>query len=101
VAIAAVCALLPPRRSSDLGSLASTGSPFPAFTAELDWLFDTANPVGPEDGQPATLHPLDTHIVGDGTVTRSPDNESYPVGSTVRSEEHTSALQSRFDLVCR
>src|SRR5437868_10811233 len=35
-------------------------------------------------------------LVGAGTVLNAED-----IGSVVRSEEHTSELQSRFDLVCR
>src|SRR5699024_12670630 len=37
---------------------------------------------------------------GGAAPARSP-GRAAPAGSTVRSEEHTSELQSRFDLVCR
>src|SRR5699024_11873447 len=35
------------------------------------------------------------------TPSQSPRMVAFPVLTTTRSEEHTSELQSRFDLVCR
>ncbi|MFV0316432.1 MAG: InlB B-repeat-containing protein [Microthrixaceae bacterium] len=54
----------------------------PAYTALVDYVFNTASPIDPEDptGEPVALG---TSVVGQGSVQRSPDAGSYPVGSQV------------------
>src|SRR5699024_11456318 len=68
---------------------------FPPFGTPL---FDMASPCA--------LNP-DLTIVGRGAFRHDPENDSDAFDDTLlagrlaRSEEHTSELQSRFDLVCR
>src|SRR5699024_12369863 len=78
----------PTRRSSDLeGHRALVFSQFTSYlravAAELD-------------AQGIAYEYLDG-----STRDRTKDIESFRTGSAARSEEHTSELQSRFDLVCR
>src|SRR5699024_12089795 len=89
----------PPRRSSDLAA-----APVIALAAGMTWFFRD-----PERG-PATGGLLSS---ADGVVQSidpQPDgrtriavfmNPTIRVRPSGRSEEHTSELQSRFDLVCR
>jgi hypothetical protein len=61
------------------------GSP-PAHTGYIDYFFNTAYPIDPEDGERATLT-VDT--VGNGSVTRDPDKTNYgceDVGLTAHPE---------------
>ncbi|TMY87581.1 InlB B-repeat-containing protein, partial [Klebsiella pneumoniae] len=67
-----------------IGPFAGTSGTKPEWTSSLDWFFDTTSPVDPEDGQVATLHPLTTEVVGQGTVTRAPDAASYVAGTDVQ-----------------
>jgi regulation of enolase protein 1 (concanavalin A-like superfamily) len=50
------------------------GEPAPAYTGHIDYFFNTASPIDPEDGDRAILT-VDT--VGDGTVSKNPDKTSY------------------------
>jgi len=50
------------------------GQPAPAYTGYIDYFFNTASPIDPEDGERATLT-VDT--VGDGSVSRDPDKTNY------------------------
>src|SRR5699024_11359347 len=59
--------------ANHIGPFASTGSPYPAFTAELDWFFDTSAPIDPEDGDQAATYPLDTNVTGQGSIIRTPN----------------------------
>ena len=52
-------------------------------TAVIDYFFNTASPIVPED--PVTA-PVDVSVVGMGSVTRSPDQPAYPIGSMVQLE---------------
>lgn len=54
-----------------------------AWTADIDWVFDRAAPVDPEDGTVSESHPLTTDVVGSGTVLRSPNAAAYPAGTVV------------------
>lgn len=54
----------------------------PAWTAAVDYVFDTATPVVPEDPTGPRFG-LDTTVVGQGTVERLPDLPSYAAGETV------------------
>jgi regulation of enolase protein 1 (concanavalin A-like superfamily) len=51
-----------------------TGQLAPAYTGYIDYFFNTASPIDPEDGERAILT-VDT--VGDGTVSKDPDKTSY------------------------
>lgn len=56
----------------------------PAFTGLVDYFFNTAAPIVPEDGGgPAEEYSVSVSTVGSGSVTRSPDLASYPAGSQV------------------
>lgn len=54
-----------------------------AWTADVDWAFDLAAPIDPEDGTVVAQHVLSTEVVGNGTVTRSPSASAYPEGTVV------------------
>ncbi|MFZ5871129.1 MAG: InlB B-repeat-containing protein, partial [Actinomycetota bacterium] len=66
-----------------VGVFAGNGGTKPAFTASVDWFFDTANPIDPEDGSVADAYPLTTTVTGQGAVTRAPPAGSYPAGTVV------------------
>src|SRR5699024_11303206 len=68
------------------------------------------NYASPTDPYTLSLHdalPISSHerwhscAAAPATHARLPHRSSSPAGSSLRSEEHTSELQSRFDLVCR
>lgn len=62
----------------------NAGSPVPAFTAKVDYVFDAANPVVPEDTPlPTVDRTLTTTANGTGTITRSPDKTTYDNGEQV------------------
>jgi len=54
-------------------------SAFTPHTAIVDYFFDTANPIDPEDDELG----LDVSVVGDGTVARNPDQTTYAEGQLV------------------
>src|SRR5699024_12552403 len=75
----------PTRRSSDLGH-------------EMSGTVD-ADPSGTfAPGTPVTVHPA---TFGETLPYLADAPHLWPNGAYLRSEEHTSELQSRFDLVCR
>lgn len=53
----------------------------PAYTGVIDYFFDTAAPINPEDGDSLKL---DLAIVGNGTVTRNPEKAFYSCGEPVQ-----------------
>jgi uncharacterized repeat protein (TIGR02543 family) len=59
----------------------NAGSSAPEHRAVVDYFFNTAAPVSPEDGH--VLHTLTVDVTGSGGVTRNPDRESYPAGTVV------------------
>lgn len=66
-----------------MGPFVGNSGTNPAFTAEVDWFFDTAAPVTPEDGTIVETFPLDLTTVGQGAVARSPSAAAYPAGTEV------------------
>jgi hypothetical protein len=56
------------------------GQPAPAYTGYIDYFFNTALPVDPEDGARATLR---VDIDGSGTVSVVPDKPSYDCDQVV------------------
>lgn len=66
-----------------IGPFAGNSGDKPAFTAEVDWFFDAAAPIQPEDGASALTYPLTTSLVGQGSVARSPSSAKYPAGTSV------------------
>src|SRR5207247_11123803 len=84
----------PPRRSSDLAVLVLEDLPPALPTVHLPQVHD-ARPVA---GRPRLLPGADQDA---GRATRCPRARVALVGLGPRSEEHTSELQSRVDLVCR
>lgn len=66
-----------------VGVFAGNGGSKPAFTASVDWFFDTANPIEPEDGSAVGTYPLTTSVTGGGAITRAPSAGSYPAGTVV------------------
>ncbi|NLD72420.1 MAG: hypothetical protein GX649_06850, partial [Chloroflexi bacterium] len=53
----------------------------PAIDVLVDYFFNTSSPISPEDGDRANL--LNTTIVGQGTISKTPDTESYVCGQRV------------------
>src|SRR5699024_11526918 len=91
----------PPRRPPDLGAQGS------ATVTQAEATVTFTGLVQSYDGTPksvlATTDPagLDVDVAYDGSASGPVDVGSYQVEATVaKSEEHTSELQSRFDLVC-
>jgi len=68
-----------------VGPLAgNSGNPVPAHTALVDYMFEASAPIVPEDTPPSTVtHTLDTSVTGAGTITRAPNQPSYPEGTNV------------------
>jgi uncharacterized repeat protein (TIGR02543 family) len=62
---------------------ANSGTTIPAWTANVDYVFNTASPIVPEDGAQTTTRALTVNTSGSGTVTKTPDAASYPDGSSV------------------
>src|SRR5438105_9955360 len=75
----------PTRRSSDLGSY--------EFGLPLNSDRGNSRPVGQVSNLRACSSPKDAHVAQVGNLPHGP--------GISRSEEHTSELQSRVDLVCR
>ncbi len=62
----------------------NAGNPVPAFTAKVDYVFDAADPVVPEDTPlPVIERTLTTQVSGNGTITRSPNKTTYDNGEQV------------------
>jgi hypothetical protein len=68
-----------------VGPLAgNSGNPVPAHTALVDYMFEASAPIVPEDTPPSTItHTLGTSVAGNGTITREPNQPSYPEGTQV------------------
>ncbi|MEM9379146.1 MAG: DUF1349 domain-containing protein [Planctomycetota bacterium] len=69
-----------------IGPFAGTAGPAPAFDARIDYVFDAAAPVVPEDGGPTggdvTLQTA-TAGNGSGTIVVDPDQPTYACGDVV------------------
>lgn len=59
------------------------GRPAPAYTAIVDYFFNSAAPIVPEDGDTPGNFTLTTTKVGQGTVTASPSKTTYACGEKV------------------
>jgi len=57
--------------------------PAPAHTVLVDYFFNTAAPIVPEDGNDLGNFTITTQTVGQGTVTLSPSKPGYTCGETV------------------
>ena len=57
--------------------------PAPAHTAIVDYFFNSAAPIVPEDGNTLEGFSLTVNKVGQGTVTISPDKPTYTCGEMV------------------
>jgi|GEM_PF-741811 len=68
------------------GPFAGTmGSPAPEFLCKVDYFFNQASPIDPEDGTPAGGTPAElvTTIVGEGTVVVDPPTNQFYCNETV------------------
>lgn len=63
-----------------VGVFAGNGGSSPGHTAVLDYFFNTAEPITPEDGQPITVQAT---AVGNGTVIVDPNLPKYTCGEPV------------------
>jgi hypothetical protein len=62
----------------------NTGDPAPPFTALVDYVVEASMPLTSEDTYgDVEAFQLTTAVEGEGTVTRSPDQASYPTGRPV------------------
>ena len=68
---------------SQAGVFAANTGGNPAHTAVIDYFFTTANPIVPEDGNPASTATLTLNSTGSGSVTKSPDQTTFNCGETV------------------
>jgi PKD repeat protein len=71
---------------TSVGVFAGNAGGNPAFTAVVDYFFNTAAPIVPEDGLaclPGELFSLTTTVFGPGSVQRTPDQATYGCGETV------------------
>jgi hypothetical protein len=62
------------------GLFAGNPGPAPAFTAQFDFFFNSANPIVPQDTNKNTLSFSTT---GEGTISASPEKDSYECGEIV------------------
>jgi len=62
------------------GNTALTPGQEPAHTASIDYFFDIAAPIVPED---AVTNTLAANVVGNGQVTKVPDKTNYTCGEVV------------------
>jgi hypothetical protein len=69
-------------RVSQVGVFAGNAGPSPAHTAVVDYFFNTAAPINPEDGR-TLAYSLTVNAVGNGSVSRVPDKASYACGEVV------------------
>lgn len=63
-----------------VGAFVGNSGDNPAHTAVIDYFFNTASPVAPEDGD---RNALTVDLVGDGTVAMVPDRQTYGCGQVV------------------
>jgi uncharacterized repeat protein (TIGR02543 family) len=67
-----------------VGPYAATATANPGHTAVVDYVFDTTNPIDPEDGGgTGDTHALTTTTVGNGTISLDPPGGTYPDGTVV------------------
>jgi len=59
----------------------NAGTNAPAHTAVIDYFFNTASPVVPEDGQ--TLYMVTVNVNGSGSVNKMPDQSTFSPGDVV------------------
>jgi hypothetical protein len=59
------------------------GRPAPAHTAIVDYFFNTASPIVPEDGQTPGNFTITVNKVGQGNVTLTPAKATYACGEAV------------------
>lgn len=63
-----------------VGNVGRQTAPAPAYTGLIDYFFNTATPITPEDG--IAIRPA-VRVVGAGTVTLQPEQASYLCGSSL------------------
>jgi PKD repeat protein len=71
---------------TSVGVFAGNAGGNPAFTAVVDYFFNTASPIVPEDGPicaPGELFSLTTTASGPGSVLRAPNQATYGCGESV------------------
>ncbi len=71
---------------SSVGVFAGNFDPNPAYTAVVDYFFETSSPIEPEDTPPCLPgeeFTLMAGAAGPGTVLLNPDSSSYACGATV------------------
>ncbi len=71
---------------SSVGVFSGNAGANPAYTAVVDYFFNTASPISPEDPlscNPADQFTLTTSVMGNGTVDRNPDQATYGCGEVV------------------
>jgi uncharacterized repeat protein (TIGR02543 family) len=78
-----------------VGVFAGNAGNVPAHTAVVDYFFNTASPIVPEDGK-ALAHTLTVTTVGGGSVTRSSENATYSCGEVV---ELTAVANAGYEFV--
>lgn len=59
------------------------GRPAPAYTAIVDYFFNSASPINPEDGGTPGNFTVTVNKVGQGNVTLSPNKATYGCGEKV------------------
>jgi uncharacterized repeat protein (TIGR02543 family) len=64
----------------------NAGTAAPAFTGLIDYFFNTAAPIAPEDGNLAGSFTVQAAVAGNGTVTQTPAKAHYCPGEAVRLE---------------
>jgi hypothetical protein len=75
-----------PLQVSSVGVFGGNFDPNPAYTAVVDYFFDTSSPIVPEDTPPclpSEEFTLTAGAAGPGSVLRNPDLGSYACGTTV------------------
>ena len=69
-----------------MGVFAGNFNPNPAYTAVVDYFFETSSPIIPEDGllcDPGDQFMVTTTSTADGTIHRDPDESSYACGAVL------------------
>ena len=67
---------------SQVGVFGANAENLPAHTAVVDYFFNTASPIDPEDSNPTPLV-LTTNPVGVGTIAKDPNNANFAFGDVV------------------
>ena len=70
---------------SSVGVFAGNAGASPAYTAVVDYFFNTASPIDPEDGGGTgpVMYVLDTSVSGSGMISIDPDQATYGSGQSV------------------